>query len=195
MHDIEPHFRWRDFYIASSDRLSPFYGRTYSEFECTNSLYNFYIHPQWDAFGSSTLYTKILFVDYEEGFALLEMMGEWNDTLHNDIMFLKRNVAEPLMRQGVSKFVFFCENVFNFHASTDDDYYAEWAEELREEGGWIALLNTRTHVEEEMEAGRLSLYTYFGDEFNHIVWRTLKPPAVLTLLETVLQGMSKRLYY
>lgn len=195
MHDIEPHFRWRDFYIASMDRRSPFYGRSYSEFECTNSLYNFYIHPQWDAFGSSTLYAKVLFVDYDEGFALIELMGEWNDTLHNDIMFLKRNLADPMMRQGVFKFAFFCENVLNFHASADDDYYTEWAEEVREEGGWIALLNTRIHVEDEMEAGRLPLYAYIGDEFNDIVWRTQKPRFVFAMLETLVQGMTKRLHF
>jgi hypothetical protein len=37
--------------------------------------------------------------------------------------------------------------VLNFHASGDEDYYAEWAEEVQEDGGWIALLNTRQHME------------------------------------------------
>lgn len=193
MHDIEPHFRWRDSYIAEEDPFSPFFGRIYSEFEYTHSLYNFYIHPQWDAFGSSTLYGKILFVDYEEGFALIELMGEWNDTLHNDIMFLKRNIADPLMNKGISKFVFFCENVLNFHASPDDDYYAEWAEEVHEEGGWIVLVNTRKHVEEEMLDARMNLYTHFGEDYNDIIWRTQKPLVVYQIIDAMVLGMVKRL--
>lgn len=193
MHDIEPHFRWRDSYIAEEDPFSPFFGRIYSEFEYTHSLYNFYIHPQWDAFGSSTLYGKILFVDYEEGFALIELMGEWNDTLHNDIMFLKRNIADPLMNKGISKFVFFCENVLNFHASPDDDYYAEWAEEVHEEGGWIVMVNTRKHVEEEMLDARMNLYTHFGEDYNDIIWRTQKPLVVYQIIDAMVLGMVKRL--
>ena len=193
MHDIEPHFRWRDYYIAEEDERSPFFGRTYSEFAFTNSLYNFYIHPQWDSFGSSTLYGKILFVDYDEGFAHIELVGEWNDTLHNDIMYLKRNVADPLMLEGIHKFVFFCENVLNFHASPDDDYYAEWSEEVLEEGGWIAFLNTRKHVEEEMHEARMHLYAHFGEEYNDIIWRSQKPLVVYQILDAMVLGMVKRL--
>ena len=195
MHDIEPHFRWRDVYTAETDSKSPFFGRIYSEFEYTHSLYNFYIHPQWDAFGSSTLYGKILFTDYEEGFVLMELMGEWNDTLHNDIMYLKRNVADPLMKLGITKFVFFCENILNFHASPDDDYYAEWAEEVHEEGGWIVLLNTRPHVEEEMEDARMNLYTHFGEPYTDIIWRTQKPLVVFQLIDAMVTGRVKRLHY
>ncbi|HNL37891.1 MAG TPA: hypothetical protein PKH43_02120, partial [Saprospiraceae bacterium] len=92
MHNIEPFFRWRDFYTAEEDERSPFFGRTYSEFEFSHRLYNYYLHPQWDEFGSSTLYGKILYADYDEQYALIELIGEWNDTLHDDIMYLKRNV-------------------------------------------------------------------------------------------------------
>ncbi len=193
MHDIEPHFGWRGFYIAEEDERSPFFERTYSEFEYTHSLYNFYLHPQWDAFGSSTLYGKILFVDYDDGYALIELVGEWNDTLHNDIMFLKRNVADPLMQQGISKFVFFCENVLNFHASPDDDYYAEWSEEVTEEGGWIVFVNTRRHVEEEMHEARMQLYTHFGEEFNDLNWRTQKPLIVFQIIDALVLGLMRRL--
>jgi hypothetical protein len=195
MHDIEPHFRWRELYKAEEDPRSSFYGREYSEFEFTHSLYNFYIHPQWDAFGSSTLYGKILFADYEEGFALIELVGEWNDTLHNDIMYLKRNIADAMMKEGISKFVFFCENVLNFHASPDDDYYAEWAEEVQEEGGWIVLVNTRKHVEEELHDARLHQFMHFGEEYNDIIWRTQKPLVVFQILDAMVFGMMKRLDY
>ncbi|MEJ7675142.1 MAG: hypothetical protein WKF59_21170 [Chitinophagaceae bacterium] len=41
-----------------------FYGREYSEFDFSQTVYNYYIHPQWDEFGSSTLYIKVLMADY-----------------------------------------------------------------------------------------------------------------------------------
>ena len=194
MHEIEPHFRWRDQYIASEDQRSPFFRRRYSEFDYTHSLYNFYLHPQWDDFGSSTLYGKILFTDYDEGYTLIELIGEWNDTLHNDVMYLKRNIVDVLVNQGISRFVFFCENVLNFHASPDDDYYAEWAEEISDRAGWVVLLNTRPHVEEELEESRLDTYLHFGEHFNDVNWRAHKPALVLFMVETLLQTEEKRLH-
>ena len=192
MHYIEPFYRWRDLYTAEEDVNSPFFGRKYNEFQYSHKLYNFYLHPQWDAFGSSTLYGKILFADYIEGFALIELIGEWNDTLHNDIMFLKRNVIDLLYKKGITKFVLFCENVLNFHASLDDDYYAEWAEEVNEEGGWIAILNTRQHVEEEMHDARLQHYVHFGVDYNDIHWQTEKPPIVFQILDALVNGRVRR---
>jgi hypothetical protein len=62
-------------------------------------VYDHVIHPQWDNFGS-TLYLKLLFADYDEGYVIIELIGEWNDLLHNDIMFLKRNIIEPLMAKA-----------------------------------------------------------------------------------------------
>lgn len=192
MHTIEPYFRWRDHYTAEEDERSPFFGREYSEFEFTHQLYNYYLHPQWDEFGSSTLYGKILFADYDEGFALIELIGEWNDALHNDVMYIKRNVADPLLAKGVTKFVFFCENVLNFHAD-DDDYYAEWAEEVHEEGGWITLINVRPHVDEEMNVARLQLYLHFGDRFNGLNWQPQTPQTVFHLVNALVDGRTRRI--
>ena len=62
MHELEPFYNWQHLYLASEDEESPFYGVEYSEFEFSNTVYNFYIHPQWDNMGSETLYLKILFV-------------------------------------------------------------------------------------------------------------------------------------
>ena len=122
MQDLEPFYNWRGYYIAAEDPLSPFYGREYSEFEYTNTVYNYYIHPQWDEFGSNTLYLKILFTDYDRGFAIIEFIGEWNDALYNDIMFLKRDLIELMMKEGINKYILIGENVMNFHGS-DDCYY------------------------------------------------------------------------
>ena len=79
MHDIEPFWNWRHRYTAEEDELSPFFGREYSEFYFTNAVYDHAIHPQWDAFGSSTLYLKILYADYDDGFAIIELIGECTD--------------------------------------------------------------------------------------------------------------------
>jgi hypothetical protein len=104
MHDLEPYYNWRNLYVASEDKRSPFYDREYSEFTYTDAIYDHYIHPQWDNIGSPTLFIKILFVDYDDGFAIIEVIGEWNDLLHNDIMTLKRDIEEDLMHEGVTKF-------------------------------------------------------------------------------------------
>lgn len=187
MHTIEPHYTWRDLYISSEDRLSPFFGREYSEFEFSNAIYDYVIHPQWDNFGSATLYLKILYANYEQGYCILEMMGEWNDCLYNDVMYLKRDVADILMQNGINKFILICENVLNFH-SGDDDYYSEWFDDLEE--GWIAMINCREHVLKEMESGHVDYYIAMGGAFNDVAWRSLTPPKVF---EKVNMHIRKRL--
>lgn len=183
MHDIEPYHHWRDRYVASEDKRSPFYGRQYSEFVFSQKIYNYYIHPQWDDFGSATLYMKLLYTDYEEGYAVMEFIGEWNDCLQNDIMHLKRNVVDPLLRQGIDKYVLICDNVLNFHGS-DDCYYEEWFEEVSDSGGWISLLNTQRHVEAEMRDTQLQYFVNVGGEFNEFNWRVCKPRAIVETINT-----------
>ena len=53
----------------------------------------------------STLYLKILYADYERSFAVIEFIGEWNDALYNDIMFVKREVIESMVGNGINKFI------------------------------------------------------------------------------------------
>lgn len=172
MHNIEPHYNWRHFYIASEDERSPFYGREYNEFEFSNSVYDHFIHPQWDEIGSSTLFIKILYVNYYEGYAILEMMGEWNDCLYNDIMYLKRNIIESLQDNGVNKFILIGENILNFHGG-DTDYYEEWSDD--NEDGWIVGINFREHVIREFESSNVDYYIGFGGRFNSFSWRTHEP--------------------
>lgn len=74
MHDLEPYYNWRGLYISSEDPYSPFYEREYSEFEFSDKIYNHYIHPQWDNFGSQTLFLKIIFADYNDGYAIIELI-------------------------------------------------------------------------------------------------------------------------
>jgi hypothetical protein len=174
MHDLEPYYNWRGLYIASEDPYSPFYEREYSEFEFTDKIYNHYIHPQWDSFGSQTLFMKILFVDYEDGYAIMEFIGEWNDLLYNDIMLLKREIIELLMQHGISKYILLGENVLNFHSS-DDCYYEEWFEEVNDEDGWIAIVNLRDHVLEDFQSANIDSYFVLGGTLNDTRWRTHSP--------------------
>lgn len=189
MHDIEPYFNWLPLYSAAEDERSPFYGRIYNEFEFENKVYNYLIHPQWDSFGSQTIYLKVLFCDYVDGFAVIEIMGEWNDALYNDIMMLKRELLEPMMDEGISKFILIGENVLNFHAS-DDAYYEEWWQEVDEQDGWICLLNFREHILSEMNQNGIGYYLVWGGDLDDLEWRKHSPRM---LLEQVTSIMSKRL--
>lgn len=150
-------------------------------------MYNYLIHPQWDDFGSNTLYIKILYVDYTEGYAIIEMIGEWNDALYNDIMMLKREVLEALEDEGINKFIMIGENVLNFHAS-DDSYYEEWFQET--EDGWIVFMNFREHVLEEFRRAHIDYYVNFGGELDDVSWRKLAPRQ---LYEKIAVVMSRRL--
>lgn len=193
MHTIEPYFRWRDEYIAAEDLDSPFYGRTYDEFYYTKKIYNYFIHPQWDEFGSNTLYLKVLYADYDEGYAIIELIGEWNDCLYNDSMYLKREVIDYLNEKGIYRYIMLCENVLNFHGG-DNDYYEEWYEDIRDEDGWIVFINTLQHVHEEMKDAQLHFYVNFGPNFNDINWRPHKPKVIYEAIEGMLNGKVKRLY-
>ncbi|HHH55160.1 MAG TPA: hypothetical protein ENK91_15975 [Bacteroidetes bacterium] len=192
MHDIEPFFKWRDEYRAEEDDRSPFYGREYDEFGFTNSVYNYYIHPQWDDFGSSTLYLKLLFVNYSKRYAIIELIGEWNDTIYNDVMFFKRNICDHLIKQGIIKFILISDNVLNFHGS-DDSYYQEWWEDIRDEEGWITNLNLLEHVREEMLKYHLEYYINFPIELNEIEWRLMKPDMLFEAVDKYISKKIKRL--
>jgi len=176
VHTIEPYYNWRHLYIASEDPQSPFYGREYSEFEYSNTIYNFYIHPQWDDINSETLYVKILFVDYEEKYAIIEMIGEWNDAINNDIMLLKRDIIDELNYHGINKYILIGENVLNFHYS-DDSYYEEWFEDNGTDG-WIALIGFRDHILKEFKHAQLDYYFIYGGELDDMDWRTFSPGKV-----------------
>lgn len=174
MHSLEPYYNWRGLYIASEDPRSPFYERIYSEFEFTDAIYNHCIHPQWDSIESPGLFIKILFCDYEDGYCIIELLGEWNDALDNDIMTFKRDIIELLMYEGVSKFILIGENILNFHAS-DDCYYEEWFDEVEDEDGWIAFVNFREHVMAEFQSEQIDSYIVCGGELEDVAWRTNTP--------------------
>jgi hypothetical protein len=152
-------------------------------------MYDFVIHPDWDDIGCETLFLKVLFVDYADGCAVIELLGEWNDALHNDVMEFKRRVADPLLAEGIVRFVLVGDNLLNFHAE-DPDYYAEWAEEVEQDGGWIVGLNFRDHVADEVARARLGRYIWSGPRFRATSWRAQDP---LTLCQAVEVMVQKRL--
>ena len=182
MHDIEPYTRWQTVYSSAHDERSPFYGRVYDEFYYTQKVYNYYIHPQWDDFGSQTLYAKQLFADYEESYAILELIGEWNDAIYNDVMYLKREVIDPLVDEGIAKFILICENVLNFHGD-DDCYYEEWYEDVQEEDGWICFLNPLDHVKDEMQDTQIQGFVHLIPNIN---WRPHKPKYLFQAIDGIL---------
>ncbi len=184
MHTIEPYFNWRNLYAAEEDERSPFYGRSYSEVYFTDVIYDHYIHPQWDNIGSTTLFMKILYADYDDRFAIIELMGEWNDTLHNDIMILKRDVMDQLIDKGIQKFILIGENVLNFHSS-DDSYYEEWFEDI--EDGWITLLNFREHVLRDFQEIGIDNYFIYGGPLNDFNWGSFRPLQLFQRVDKIVE--------
>ena len=186
MHNIEPFYNWRHLYTAEEDERSPFYGRTYSEFEFSQAVYNYYIHPQWDEFGSRTLYMKILYADYDQHYAIIELIGEWNDAIENDIMTLKRDLIDKLLEEHIIKFILIAENVLNFH-SGDKDYYEEWFEEVTDENGWIVVLNMPEATQHDFRKRKLNYYIELQEMPN---WRVFKPDHLFMKIN---DELSKRL--
>ena len=180
MHLIEPYYRWRNLYVASEDDASPFFGREYSEFEFQDRIYNYYIHPQWDSIGSPTLFVKILYVEYDTGYAVIELLGEWNDTIENDVMTLKRDLIDEMLPLGINKYLIIGENVLNFHAS-DDCYYEEWFDDV--EDGWIVGINFPDFIVDEMSKFNLDSYIQFGKSLNIDNWRTVSPNRLVQLVD------------
>ena len=87
-------------------------------------------------------------------------------------MTLKRNIIDPMMESGISKFILIGENVLNFHYS-DDCYYEEWFDEIEE--GWVSLINFHEHVLNELKKVNIDNYFVMGGELQEIDWRTYNP--------------------
>lgn len=187
MHDIEPYFNWLKYYDPAHDDQSPFFGKEYNYDLYSDSIYNYYIDPSWDFFGSETLYIKLLYVDYLEGYAVMEFIGEWNDAINNDVMHLKRNVIDTLLPAGVNKFILIGENIFNFHGS-DDAYYEEWFDDV--EDGWIAAVCFPAFLMDEFRKYQLDMYINMGGTLQLEKWRTLTP---INFCEAVSQLIQRRL--
>lgn len=191
MHQLEPYYGWQAHYDASEDERSPFYGKEYNYDLYSENIYGYFIDPGWDYFGSETLYMKALYANYEEGFTVIELIGEWNDAINNDIMHFKSNVLEHMLANGINKFILIGENILNFHGS-DDSYYEEWFEEVEDASlsgsqGWIVALNFRDFVEHEMSNYEIDQYINFGGQLQLISWRTMNPVALCKVVSGLMQ--------
>lgn len=183
MHELEPFYSWLKYYNPAEDEQSPFFGKEYNYELYQDAIYNYYIDPAWDYIGSETLYIKLLYVDYDLGYAIIELIGEWNDAVTNDIMFLKRNVVDHLNIHGINKYILIGENVFNFHGS-DDCYYEEWFDEI--EDGWIAAVHFRDFIIEEWKNYDIDSYINFGGDLEINNWRTLTPVVFFEKIKAVI---------
>jgi hypothetical protein len=187
MEHLEPFYNWRDYYTSENDRRSPFYRKIYNEFYYDKAIYNYVIHPQWDDFGSETLYIKVIYADYQTGFTVIEFIGEWNDLVTCDIMLLKRDIIDGMITNGIKRFILIGENVLNFHYDSDD-YYQEWLEDIEE--GWVCAINFQEHVRQEIIRNNLDEILFLGGKLNNLSWRSYKPEMLFHLVETIIQDRN-----
>ena len=107
-------------------------------------------------------------------------------------MFLKRELIDHLIDQGIYRYILINDNVLNFHGS-DNCYYEEWYEDIRDDDGWICILNTLKHVDEEMSETQLGYYINFGEYYNDINWRTMTAKTLYLSVVGLLMGETKKL--
>jgi hypothetical protein len=109
-------------------------------------------------------------------------------------MYLKRQVVDDLSRFEIDKYVLICENVLNFHGS-DNCYYEEWFEDIKESNGWMAFLNLNQHVEEEMVSTQIHHYAAIGGALNDVNWRRYKPAQLVATVDGIMNNATKQLLF
>lgn len=181
LHHIEPFYGWLERYSHSSDEKSPFHQVEHNQFYFDRSINNIPAHPLWDDIGSESLLVKILFVDYDEGFAVIELFGEWNDLFENDYKLLAENCLTYLIDNEIRQFILVCENVFHIYIESDD-YYQAVQDEL--EDGWICVLRPRQEILEEMEQYQISSYFYWSPVLDELAWRKLSPHQLYQIVKS-----------
>jgi hypothetical protein len=191
MHEIEPYYNWLKYYNPAEDTRSLYFGKEYNFEVYSENIYGYYIDPAWDNIGSETLYIKILYADYVHNYMVMELIGEWNDTINNDIMHLKRNIIDHFYGEGINKFILIGENVFNFHGS-DDAYYEEWFDQVEdadvsEGNGWISFINFPDFIIEELRKYNIDQYVNMAGSLQIENWRTLHPKHFYDLVSSLTQ--------
>ena len=84
-------------------------------------------------------------------------------------------------------------NVLNFHGS-DNCYYEEWWDDIKDEDGWICIVNTLDHVLDEMERVQIQHYCEIGDEYNAINWRKKSPKMAYQEICNIRANKTKQLH-
>jgi len=118
----------------------------------------------------------------------MELIGEWNDAIENDIMTLKREVIDHFQSSGINKFILIVENVLNFHSS-DDSYYEEWCEDVKDKNGWAILVNMPEATQYDFRKSRLDKYIPILEIPN---WRTYKPDALFQRIDNIFMQKIER---
>jgi hypothetical protein len=178
--EIVPFGGWLHWYNPVADSHSPFQPPGEDE----RYIYTFRAHPAWDSIDSESLLLKILYADYSNGYAVIELLGEWNDLFENDFRLLVQNCLEVLEQAGITRFVLICENVFQAYFQ-DTEYYEAFQDVLMENEGWIFLLRIRNDVLQELNRYGLDQYFYWSEELQYIAWRKLHPAKLFQLVNRV----------
>ena len=181
MHDIEPFYGWLHLYNHEQDECSPFHNVEHNQFFYDRKVYTYPAHPLWDTIRSESLLVKILYANYDGGWAIIELFGEWNDLFENDFKLLAENCLTYLLDQGINKFILVCENVFNIYLN-EDDYYEAMSDEL--EDGWMCLLRARENVLEEMREYNIAQYFYWSPALDDLNWRKYKPGKLFEVIRS-----------
>lgn len=186
--EVEPHYGWLGYYDHKMDKRSPFHHVEHNLFAYDRYIYTFEAHPLWDTIESESLLVKILYANYTQGYAIIELLGEWNDLFQNDFKLLCENCLTYLADEGITQYIFVAENVFNIYLD-QDDYYEAFQEELGD--GWMCLLRARERVLDEMKRYNISPYFYWNDSLQDLHWRKLKPWQVYDLVKDSMQKLLK----
>lgn len=188
LQNIEPFYGWLAYYSHETDENSPFYGVEHNLFEYDRYVYTFAAHPLWDTIESESLLVKILYANYDDHYAIIELMGEWNDLFQNDFKLLCENCLTFLSDAGIKQFIFVAENVFNIYLESDD-YYEAFQEEIEE--GWMCLLRARPHIQAELRQYGIDPYFYWNPDFDDLAWRKLKPWQLYQLIAASMPKLLK----
>ncbi|MEM6631489.1 MAG: hypothetical protein AAF694_17540 [Bacteroidota bacterium] len=181
LHHIEPFYGWLNRYNHEADPRSPFHKVEHNLFYFDRSINRIPAHPLWDEIGSESLLVKILYADYSEGFAIIELFGEWNDLFENDFKLLAENCLTYLIDHGITRFILVCENVFHIYPDSDD-YYQALQEELGFEG-WMCTLRPRDEVWSEMLQYGIDSYFYRSPLLDEVPWRKIPPLQLYRMVE------------
>jgi hypothetical protein len=87
-----------------------------------------------------------------------------------------------MIATGIRKFLLITENVMNFHSS-DDCYYEEWWDDIKDDGGWIVAMNMPVQTRQEFEKAHLDNYVHLLDVEK---WRPYQPQHIYNEIDNLM---------